>query len=349
MRNRTRFFRLFSIMLVLCMSLTGLVFAGEDAPEAAPEPETVVAAPLQLKAIGQESEDAFQIKITNNTGKNIDYVGIHFYDPDPAAYSIPYRMQKALIEAGYLEGEADGSVGPMTQDAIAAFREANGLPAEGGADEQMLEKLLGAGYDGNVMTAGDVFTAGETRNLFIPRTKPAEESAPAEEQETVEEAAEAEVPQTDALAEMLKEYALSPEYVISFRGQGETDLYYLFAFPASAMQTAQLNLDGQIPYIMYTTSASPEPISTLDAEKKASDLMYSGGVLSAAAGSSLEQTMNENADTGYDQGYDTVYEEPVYDDARYVVTEEYYPNCDDGSHGVIYRVWSDGTEERIEY
>lgn len=388
MKKRAITWKSLSIMLALCLSLAGLAFAGEEAPaaaqdaapEAAAEPETVVAAPLQLKTLGQESEDAFEIKITNNTGKDIEYFGVSFYDSDSKSYDVVYQMQEALIQAGFLEGEADGSVGPMTQAAISAYREANGLSADGGADEEMLEKLLGAGYDGNVMTDGDVFTAGETRILYVPKTKPEEETPAAASEEVTLEVANAEgdaaadpaaevaaaVPEADALTEALKEFSLTPEYVISFRGKGETDLYYLFAFPAAIMQTAQLNLDGEIPYVMYTVSGSPEPASTLDAEKAASNIMYSAGLGTATVTNSVDQGYDQSWDTGYEQswdtGYDTgydagyeapVYEEPVYQEpvyeAPYIVTEEYYPSCDDGSHGVIYRVWSDGTEERIDY
>ena len=371
MKRRTRTWKLLSVMLVLCLSLTGLVYAGEESTEAPAEPETVVAAPLQLKTLGQESEDAYQIKITNNTGYDIEYVGISFYNPELELFDLVYEMQEALIKAGYLEGEADGSAGPLTQEAIAAYREANGLPAEGGADTEMLEKLLGVGYDGNIMTKGDLFTAGETRILYVPKTKPAEEGketseqagAAAEGEETPDlvvagaEGEETSEQAVDSLAEALKEFSVTPEYVLSFRSQGSTQNHYLFAFPASVMQTAQLNLDGQIPYVMYTTAGSPDPISTLDAEKVADRIFFSGGKNQAVNSSTADQGYDQSWDTGYDQsydyGYDTGYAEPAYEepayDAPYVVTEEYYPSCDDGSHGVIYRVWSDGTEERIDY
>ena len=366
MKRSTRAWSLLSVMLVLCLCLAGLAFAEEEAAEAAAEPETVVAAPLQLKTLGQESEDAYQIKITNNTGKDIDFFGVAFYDPDPTTFDIVYQMQEALIKAGFLEGEADGSAGPMTQAAIAAYREANGLSADGGADEEMLVKLLGAGYDGNIMTDGDVFASGETRILFIPKTKPAEETAEAaskeetaaeETQEQADAAAEdAAASQTDALVEAFKEFALTPEYIISFHGQGDADYYYLYAFPAASMQTAQMNIEDHIPYVMYTTSASVDPISTLDAEKAASEIIYSIPNTTTVSDNGYDTGYDQSWDTGYDQSwdagydysYETSYVEPAYE-APYIVTEESYPSCDDGSHGVIYRVWSDGTEERIDY
>ena len=337
----------------------------------------MIAAPLQLKTLGQESENVFQLKVTNNTGKDITFFSVDFYDPDPAAYNTVYQMQEALINAGFLEGEADGSVGPMTQAAIEEYREANGLSAEGGADKEMLEKLLGSGYDGNLLENGDVFAIGETRILFVPKTRPEKETAPAADgevtAESTEEAEETGEPekQNDALTEAFQGFSIVPEYVVSFCGQGEDTAYYLFAFPAGRMQTAQLNLDGTIPYMMYTMPGSPELISTLDAEKAASDIVFGSGLAAAPVDKSDDSNdtgYDTNNDTGYDTSYDTGYDtgyddsydtsyvepeteaepEPVYE-APYVVTEEYYPSCDDGSHGVIYRVWSDGTEERIDY
>ena len=377
MKRSMKIWKLLSIMLAFCLILSGMVFAGEEAGEST-EPETVVAAPLQLKTLGQESEDVYQVKITNNTGKDIAFFAIDFYDPDPMAYNLVYQMQEALIQAGFLEGEADGSAGPMTQEAIRAYREANGLSADGGADDAMLEKLLGAGYDGNIMDDGDVFTAGETRILLIPKTKPADEKTPASE----EAEAPAEEEPADALTEALKSFSITPEYVISFRGQEDDTTYYLYAFPAGIMQTAQLNIDGETPYVMYTVTSSPEPVSTLDAEKAAAKVMGGSVQMPEAADAGYDVSYDANADTGYAESYDTGYDvsydantdtgyaesydtgydvsydtgdyteyvepEPAYE-APYIVTEENYPSCDDGSHGVIYRVWSDGTEERIDY
>ena len=51
------------------------------------------------------------------------------------------RMQKRLIELGYLTGKADGDFGPKTGAALKAFQQAAGLQADGIATEAVLEAL----------------------------------------------------------------------------------------------------------------------------------------------------------------------------------------------------------------
>ncbi len=53
------------------------------------------------------------------------------------------RLQQALIELGYLTGEADGDFGANTRNAVTAFQAVNGLSADGIAGEKTLAKLYG--------------------------------------------------------------------------------------------------------------------------------------------------------------------------------------------------------------
>ncbi len=55
-------------------------------------------------------------------------------------------MQKKLIALGYLKDTADGSYGPATKAAVKSFEKANGLTADGKADDTMLS-LLSIRYD----------------------------------------------------------------------------------------------------------------------------------------------------------------------------------------------------------
>lgn len=89
------------------------------------------------------------------------------------------KLQEALIEKGYLIGEADGSYGPLTEAAVKAFREANNLSADGGANGEMTDIL----YD----------------NAVEPETEPA-----AENSEVTEETEE--VKETQTYSSMIQKY-----------------------------------------------------------------------------------------------------------------------------------------------
>ena len=51
------------------------------------------------------------------------------------------EMQKRLLALGYLTGSVDGQFGPMTREAVIAFQNANGLPANGVLDKKTREVL----------------------------------------------------------------------------------------------------------------------------------------------------------------------------------------------------------------
>ena len=51
------------------------------------------------------------------------------------------KMQKRLIELGYLSGSADGDFGDATEDAVKAFQRRNGLTVDGKAGTATLDKL----------------------------------------------------------------------------------------------------------------------------------------------------------------------------------------------------------------
>ena len=61
------------------------------------------------------------------------------------------RMQRALIELGFLTGAADGNFGSGTQNAVTQFQAVNGLSADGIAGEKTLTLL----YSGAALSAAD--------------------------------------------------------------------------------------------------------------------------------------------------------------------------------------------------
>jgi hypothetical protein len=63
--------------------------------------------------------------------------------PAPVAMADPLvrATQNELIRLGYLNGGADGQMGPKTRAAITSFEQANGLPADGSPSSHLLATL----------------------------------------------------------------------------------------------------------------------------------------------------------------------------------------------------------------
>lgn len=55
--------------------------------------------------------------------------------------SMVHATQVELIRLGYLHGVADGYMGPKTQNAIASFEQANGMPVDGSPSPGLLSRL----------------------------------------------------------------------------------------------------------------------------------------------------------------------------------------------------------------
>ena len=80
------------------------------------------------------------------------------------------RLQQVLIEQGYLTGDADGQYGPLTEAAVKTFREANGLPSEGGADDEMMAILYGETMEPETEPAAEILEAARTEKSAEPQT-----------------------------------------------------------------------------------------------------------------------------------------------------------------------------------
>jgi len=55
--------------------------------------------------------------------------------------SLVRATQAELVRLGYLQGAADGYMGPRTHGAIASFEQANGLPADGSPSPRLLARM----------------------------------------------------------------------------------------------------------------------------------------------------------------------------------------------------------------
>ena len=73
----------------------------------------------------------------------------------PVAQADPMvrATQAELIRLGYLNGSADGFMGPRTRSAISGYEQANGLPVDGRASSNLLARLQATPAGGGASTA----------------------------------------------------------------------------------------------------------------------------------------------------------------------------------------------------
>ena len=146
-RRQNRFYQAAAITMAVSLLAAGAVFAEETETATENSEVTVTAREAQetpdIPILGEESENALKLQITNKTGKAITWIAVYEFDPDADPNADIVRMQEALIEQEYLDDTADGLYGPKTSAAVIAFREANGLSGEDLADKEMLTLLYG--------------------------------------------------------------------------------------------------------------------------------------------------------------------------------------------------------------
>ena len=103
----------------------------------------------------------------------------------PAAYAeydaaTVEQVQQALNDAGFDCGTPDGIAGEMTAAAIRAYEEANGLPADGEIDEELISKLL-YGEDELILIGIDEPAEPEAQEEIGTEVETETETEPAEE------------------------------------------------------------------------------------------------------------------------------------------------------------------------
>ena len=146
------------------------------------------------------------------------------------------------------------------------YRVANGLSADGGADEEMLTLLFGEGYDGNMLESGDVFAAGETRVLYykVP-----------EEDETDAEETEEEFEESDPIADILVQYEVTPTDTLTVKLSGVDSEFVLYAFVPDYTDTIELIYEAGILFVHYVSDEFEEGYkSTYKVEKAIYDYQH---------------------------------------------------------------------------
>jgi hypothetical protein len=97
--------------------------------------------------------------------------------------SLVRATQSELIRLGYLQGAADGYMGPRTHGAIASFEQANGLPADGSPSPRLLARMqstpTGAPPPPSAAAAPAAPTASAPSNWVAPAGSPAAAAPPA--------------------------------------------------------------------------------------------------------------------------------------------------------------------------
>lgn len=159
--------KVFAVLMVLMMITGGAALAMPV--RSSTDPVTVTAVPVS--GDGEETSlelTAFHLLGTDESGNWIVFVDGQFYSVNPSSTPIAdvgdlpdistfetvqkgskgeaaKSVQQALIDAGYLDGTADGDFGKKSEEAVQAFQAANGLEQVGVADPliQMLIKSMG--------------------------------------------------------------------------------------------------------------------------------------------------------------------------------------------------------------
>lgn len=282
------------ISMIISLISVSFVFAGETVGETAVKEE--------IKTIGEKSNGSISFKLINSIGKDINYINMYDeskYDPQ----AVVFEMQEALIEQGYLDDTADGSIGPKTTAAIEAFRKANGLDEGNDIDDEFMSALIKDYDDGNMLEKGDIFEKDSARVFYYK----AEET-----EKTVAEGDDSEMIMNPAYIIVI--------HVVNSDDPDTYDEYVLHNIPVDDADEVVINFADDTVFISYVSKATGEEISTLDAEKAIVEQNQTADV-----------TYN---DSYYDDGYydDGYYDDGYYDDGYYDDTSYYDVSYDDTSY-----------------
>ena len=317
MKKYGHLLKIAAVIASVCLICQTVVFAQEAESEKT-EPEV---------------KNEFQIELINGLDKDINFLAVltlkEYLDREDEVVIV----QKALIEKNILDDAADGSYGPMTQAAVAAFRIGNNLPQEGGIDSQMLTLLLGEGYEGNLLKKDEIIEKGEGYALKYVLSEDSKEIPEGNDE-------------TDNTDKQENDFT---DYILIVRSADNTE-YVLHYFPLDTIKSASIVSEEDVVFLRYRDEEGNEA-DTFDSEKVLYDAQEAVKTYNAQNGQAFYDSAD---DWGYndsydDWGYDDGYDDWNYDDAPYVVSSVDYPSCDDGSHGFTEITYSDGSVEYVVY
>lgn len=242
-------------LFITVLTASVICFAGVAAAQEAAPVRVAESAEEVFKPLGKEAEGAKQLTIANKTGRNITFFSIEEFSNTYDSKALVIRIQQALINQGYLDGEADGEYGPLSKQAVADFREANKLSADGDIDSEMLTLLFDEFEDGNLLEEKDVFTAGERRTLYYAETK--------------KEAEKEQAPESDdaaAIKEALEGTEFEANYIINVKFEDDGEVYTLHVFYFDDIADAELTVKDGILCVDYRKKDAA-PNSTYEAER----------------------------------------------------------------------------------
>jgi peptidoglycan hydrolase-like protein with peptidoglycan-binding domain len=99
-----------------------------------------------LEVTGQPSQDLIEhIRYTRQIAEASLFTGSVEPAPDAEQRARVRRVQTALSELAYYEGDITGEFGGSTEDAIRSFERARGLPETGAISDRLLAELAGSG------------------------------------------------------------------------------------------------------------------------------------------------------------------------------------------------------------
>lgn len=196
--------------------------------------------------LGEKTENAISMEISNGTNGNITFFNV-VEVKDIETEEGKKQLQEALKGKNLYEGEIDGSVGPMTMEAVAKFNKDSGLGDKATLEESVVMALGGDAED-NMLPEGTRFESGATATLYVTPSEEVKESA---EEVTIDET--------------LATAANSVKYMAITKFEGNENLAFIHVLPIGEAETFEVRYDKGIVFVAYENEEGEE-VTTYDLE-----------------------------------------------------------------------------------
>jgi len=234
------------IVSAITMASVITLGAGIAGAEEVTVEETAVEAGLVL---GEKTENAISMEISNGTNGNITFFNV-VEVKDIETEEGKKQLQEALKGKNLYDGEIDGSVGPMTMEAVAKFNKDSGLGDKATLEESVVMALGGDAED-NMLPKDTRFEIGATATLYVTPSEEVEESA---EEVTIDES-----------IETLATAANSIKYMAITKFEGNENLAFIHVLPIGEAETFEVRYDKGIVFVAYENEEGEE-VTTYDLE-----------------------------------------------------------------------------------